>query len=79
MAGLYLVADWLLTQVASTILPIFASPEWLPRTIVILLAIAYVPALLFSWVFELTPEGLKRDALFVELETPGNDFECMAQ
>src|SRR6266566_153329 len=60
-AGLYLVGAWLLTQVASTVLPMFGAPEWLPRSIVILLAIGLVPTLIFSWVFELTPEGLKRD------------------
>ena len=61
MAGLYLVGAWLLTQVAGTVLPMFGAPEWLPRSIVILLAIGFIPALIFSWVFELTPEGLKRD------------------
>jgi adenylate cyclase len=61
VAGLYLVGAWLLTQVASTVLPMFGTPEWLPRSIVILLAIGFIPALIFSWVFELTPEGLKRD------------------
>src|SRR5438105_6875496 len=60
-AGLYLVGAWLLTQVASTVLPMFGAPDWLPRSIVILLAIAFLPALIFSWVFELTPQGLKRD------------------
>jgi TolB-like protein/Tfp pilus assembly protein PilF len=60
-AGLYLVGSWLLVQVASTVLPMFGAPEWLPRSIVILLAIGFFPALIFSWVFELTPEGLKRD------------------
>lgn len=61
MAGLYLVGAWLLTQVASTALPMFGAPEWLPRSIVILLALAFIPALIFSWVFELTAQGLKRD------------------
>ena len=61
-AGLYLVGAWLLTQVASTVLPMFGAPDWLPRSIVILLAIGFIPALIFSWVFELTPQGLKRDA-----------------
>ena len=61
MAGLYLVGAWLLTQVASTVLPMFGAPEWLPRSVVVLLAIGFIPALIFSWVFELTPEGLKRD------------------
>src|SRR6202011_1704409 len=60
-AGLYLVGAWLLTQVASTVLPMFGAPDWLPRSIVILLFIGFVPALIFSWVFELTPQGLKRD------------------
>jgi adenylate cyclase len=62
MAGLYLVGAWLLTQVSSTVLPMFDAPAWLPRSIVILLAIGFVPALVFAWVFELTPEGIKRDA-----------------
>jgi TolB-like protein/Tfp pilus assembly protein PilF len=61
MAGLYLVGAWLLVQVAGTVLPMFGAPDWLPRSIVILLAIGFIPALIFSWVFELTPEGLKRD------------------
>jgi len=61
MAGLYLVGAWLVVQVAGTVLPMFGAPEWLPRTIVVLLAIGFVPAVIFSWVFELTPEGLKRD------------------
>src|SRR6266702_2840603 len=61
MAGLYLVGAWLLTQVASTVLPMFGAPDWLPRSIVILLVIGFVPALIFSWAFELTPQGLKRD------------------
>jgi TolB-like protein/Flp pilus assembly protein TadD len=60
-AGLYLVAAWLIVQVASTVLPMFGAPEWLPRSIVVLLAVAFVPALVFSWAFELTPQGLKRD------------------
>ncbi len=62
MAGLYLVGAWLITQVSSTVLPMFGAPEWLPRSVVILLALGFVPALIFAWVFELTPEGLKRDA-----------------
>src|SRR5437762_2663546 len=60
-AGLYLVGSWLLVQVAGTVLPMFGAPDWLPRSIVILLAIGFVPTLIFSWVFEMTPQGLKRD------------------
>ncbi len=62
MAGLYLVAAWLLVQVASTVLPAFEVPAWTVRTLIIVLAIGFIPALIFAWVFELTPEGIKRDA-----------------
>jgi TolB-like protein/Flp pilus assembly protein TadD len=61
MAGLYLVAAWLIVQVSGTVLPMFDAPAWLPRSLVFLLAIGFVPALIFSWVFELTPEGLRRE------------------
>jgi adenylate cyclase len=61
MAGLYLVGAWLLVQVTGTVLPMFGAAEWLPRSVVILLAIGFLPVLVFSWVFELTPQGLKRD------------------
>src|SRR4030095_14406087 len=60
-AGLYLVGAWLIVQVAGTVLPMCGAPECLPRTIVILLAVGFVPAVIFSWIFELTSEGLKRD------------------
>src|ERR1700676_791493 len=61
MAGLFLVGAWLLTQVASTVLPAFDVPGWALRGLIIILALAFIPALIFSWIFELTPEGLKRD------------------
>ena len=62
MAGLYLVGGWIIVQVAETLLPIFHTPEWVLQSLVVLLALGFVPALIFSWVFEMTPEGLKRDS-----------------
>ncbi len=62
MAGLYLVGSWLTVQVSSTVLPMFDMPAWLPRSIVILLIVGFVPTLVFAWVFELTPDGFKLDA-----------------
>jgi len=61
MAGLYLVGAWLVVQVAGTVLPMFGAPDWIGRSVVLLVAIGFVPALVFAWVFELTPEGIKRD------------------
>jgi adenylate cyclase len=62
MAGLYVVGAWLIVQVAETLLPAFDVPGWVLRALILLLAIGFVPALVVSWLFELTPEGLKRDA-----------------
>jgi TolB-like protein/cytochrome c-type biogenesis protein CcmH/NrfG len=62
MAGLYLVGAWLITQVSSTLLPGFDAPPWVLRVIVMLLAIGFVPALVFAWVYEITPEGVKRES-----------------
>ena len=70
MAGLYLVGAWLLTQVATTVLPLFDVPGWALRALVIVLAFGFPAALVFSWVFELTPQGLKRD----EDVTPGESI-----
>jgi TolB-like protein/cytochrome c-type biogenesis protein CcmH/NrfG len=62
MAVMYLVCAWVLVQVAETVLPIFQTPGWVLQALVVLVALGLVPALVFSWIYELTPEGLKRDA-----------------
>ncbi len=61
MAGLYLVGAWLLVQVAATLLPVFDAPAWIMKSLVALLALGFVVALVVSWIYELTSEGLKRD------------------
>ena len=62
MAGLYLVGAWLITQVGATLLPVFDSPVWAMKALLALLAIGFPLAMVFAWVFELTPDGLKRDS-----------------
>lgn len=62
MAGLYLVGAWLVVQVAGALLPMFGAPDWVARTVVILLALGAIPTLVFSWLYELTPDGFRRDA-----------------
>jgi len=58
----YAVTAWLLIQIAETIFPLFGFDETPARIVVIVLAIGFVPALVLAWAFELTPEGLKREA-----------------
>ena len=69
MAGLYLVGAWLITQVAATLLPVFEAPGWVMKTIVGILAMGFIPAMIFAWVFELTPDGLKRDSEIPEAQS----------
>jgi TolB-like protein/tetratricopeptide (TPR) repeat protein len=61
VALFYIVAAWLLVQVAETVLPLFDVPDGVLRGLVILLVLGFVPALVLAWVFELTPQGLKRE------------------
>ena len=57
----YVVAAWLLIQVAETIFPLFGFDDTPARIVVVVLAIGFVLSLIFAWAFELTPEGLKKD------------------
>ncbi len=61
VAGLYLTAVWLLLQIADTVLPMLDAPDWVARTLLIVLVIGFVPVLVVAWVFEWTPGGLVRD------------------
>ncbi len=61
VAAAYVVAAWLLIQVAETTFPLFGFDETPARIVVIVLAIGFIPALIFAWAFELTPEGLRKE------------------
>jgi len=61
MAVLYAVAAWLIMQVAEVIIGLANLPEWIGPTILGLLAIGFPIALIFSWFYELTPEGISLD------------------
>jgi len=61
VAAAYVTLSWLIIQVNETLFPMFGLSDAAARTVVLLLAIGFIPALIFAWAFELTPEGLKRD------------------
>ena len=56
----YLVVAWLVVQVVAAVTPMLDLPVWLGKTVLILLAAGFPIALLLTWGFELTPEGVKR-------------------
>ena len=55
----YLIAAWLLIQIVETLFPVFGLSDASVRLVVVLLFIGLPLSLIFSWVYELTPEGLK--------------------
>ena len=57
----YLVVGWLLTEVLTAILPTLGAPEWTARAVILLFAFGFIPTVVLSWVYELTPEGIKRE------------------
>ena len=57
----YAVVAWLVLQIADVILNNVSAPEWVFWVTLMLLAIGFLIVVVFSWAFELTPEGLKRE------------------
>jgi TolB-like protein/Tfp pilus assembly protein PilF len=58
MAMLYMVAAWLIMQVVDVVVDLAKLPGWMGQTTLILLAVGFPIALVFSWFYELTPEGI---------------------
>ena len=58
----YVVAAWVIIEVSSQILDIYGFPGSVMRVVVALLALGLPFVLFFAWAFEVTPEGIKRDA-----------------
>jgi TolB-like protein/Flp pilus assembly protein TadD len=62
VAVAYAVASWLLIQIATQVFPFFEIPNWAVRLVVLILIAGFPVALVFSWAFEITPEGIKRES-----------------
>jgi TolB-like protein len=58
----YVVSAWLLAQVADLVLDNIAAPDWVMQTILLVLALGLAPVVFFSWAYEVTPEGIKRES-----------------
>jgi len=58
----YVVSCWLLIQVADLVLENIGAPDWVIQTIMLILALGFPVVLFFSWAYEVTPEGIKRES-----------------
>src|ERR1700732_2013398 len=62
VAVAYAVVSWLLLQAASVFFPAFDAPPWVTKIFIIVLIFCFSGALIFSWAFEIAPEGIKRES-----------------
>jgi len=58
---LYLVAAWLLLQLTDVLSSLLAVPESVGSIVVLFLLLGFFPVVIFAWVYEMTPEGLRRE------------------
>src|SRR5262245_10159328 len=61
-AILYVGAVWALAQGISQLGPSVGAPEWATRWFLVAAAIGFPFWIAFSWFYEFTPEGLKRES-----------------
>ena len=61
MGVAYIVVAWLVAQVLQLVFESFGTPDWVMKTVLVLLAMGLPLTLFFAWAFEMTPEGLKRE------------------
>src|SRR5438552_2391205 len=60
VAFAYIVAGWALSQGIAQVFPVFDVPNWVIRLLVVFITIGLPVALVLAWMFEITPEGIKR-------------------
>ncbi len=56
----YVVGGWALSQGIAQVFPVFDVPNWAIRIVVLLIVLGFPVAVVFAWLFEITPEGIKR-------------------
>ncbi len=57
----YVVIGWVIAQIAEFAFENFGAPDWVLKTVVVILLLGLPLALFFAWAFEMTPEGVKRE------------------
>ena len=57
----YALVGWVIAQIAEFAFENFGAPDWVLKSVVVILLLGLPLALFFAWAFEMTPEGLKRE------------------
>ena len=56
----YIIVGWVVVQIGQVLFESFGTPDWVIKTVIVLVAIGFPFALIFAWAFEITPEGVKK-------------------
>ncbi len=62
IATAYAIAAWLLLQIADLVLDNTSAPPWVIQSLFVIVGVGFVFALIFSWLYELTPEGVMKES-----------------
>jgi len=57
----YTIVAWLVAQIADLVLNNIGAPEWVMPALFLMLVLGFFAALVISWAYELTPDGIKRE------------------
>ena len=58
----YGVAAWVLLQVADLVLENIEAPSWVIQAMMLTVFLGFIAAVVIAWAYEMTPEGIKREA-----------------
>ncbi len=60
VAVAYAIVGWLLIEVSTTVLPLFEAPDWIAQVFAFFVILGFPLALVLSWAYDLTPQGVVR-------------------
>ncbi len=65
----YAVVAWVLLQVVDLVFEYITAPAWIMQVLMLALAIGFPLVLILAWVFEMTPEGIRRETSVDSLQS----------
>jgi TolB-like protein/Flp pilus assembly protein TadD len=68
VAAAYIIAGGFIIQIASAVFPAWELPNWSQRLLIVLILAGFPIALIFAWIFDITPSGIERTSK-VEAQT----------
>jgi hypothetical protein len=59
---LYVIASWIILQVTEVGVSLVHIPTWVGKLILVLMIVGFPLILMFSWVYEMTPDGFRKES-----------------